>query len=143
MSENKDDQQKKTGENQQVVDVSRRQFIKTAGMTTGGIVGGVVLGSLISKPYKREKSEPVSRDSHSHHHGSGNTMFTEAMQFLREKRTLIRWLPHQKSFSQRMKTGRGQLAWAQLTILINNWPHHGGKMQMTTGSGHFVQGNLL
>ncbi|GAA0340198.1 gluconate 2-dehydrogenase subunit 3 family protein [Oceanobacillus sp. FSL W7-1293] len=85
MSENKDDQQKKTGENQQVVDVSRRQFIKTAGMTTGGIVGGVVLGSLISKPYKREKSEPVSRDSHSHHHGSGNTMFTEAMQFFTRK----------------------------------------------------------
>lgn len=61
MTENKDVNQKNVSDNQEEVDLSKRQFIKTAGMTTGGIVGGILLGSFISKPFKTEKYELLLR----------------------------------------------------------------------------------
>ncbi|MCT1904498.1 gluconate 2-dehydrogenase subunit 3 family protein [Oceanobacillus sojae] len=88
MTENKDANQKNESDNQEEVDLSKRQFIKTAGMTTGGIVGGILLGSFISKPFKTEKYEPASGDSHHHGSGSHNT-FTEAMQFFTRSEDLL------------------------------------------------------
>ncbi|WP_040984167.1 gluconate 2-dehydrogenase subunit 3 family protein [Oceanobacillus jeddahense] len=89
MTENKENQQKNVSENQEEIDLSKRHFIKTAGMTTGGIVGGVLLGSFISKPFKTEKYEPTSKDEHSHHGSGSNNTFTEAMQFFTRSEDLM------------------------------------------------------
>ncbi len=119
MTENKDVNQKNVSDNQEEVDLSKRQFIKTAGMTTGGIVGGILLGSFISKPFKTEKYEPASEDSH--HHGSGgHNTFTEAMQFFTRIEDLLTLSQRQKSYSRRMKMAPEQLLWAHPIILISS-----------------------
>lgn len=84
MVESKDDKQQTNSNHPIEVDSSRRKFLRNTGIATGGVVGGAILGGLISNPFKSEETAVVSTNDSA----PVTNAYTEAMQFFTRKEDL-------------------------------------------------------
>lgn len=67
---------------EELVDSSRRKFLRNTGIATGGLMGGLILGGLLGNPFTSEKEsepEPITDKT------AGASLPTEAMQFFTRK----------------------------------------------------------